>query len=105
MMQSNAMTPDWLPADQPLFCDRCLNRLHPGRGDLYIVRIEAVADPSPPEFTAEDLARDHRRELAEIAAQLEDLSAREAMDQVFRRLTIFLCGQCYRHWIENPTGR
>jgi hypothetical protein len=99
------MITDSLPSDQPLFCDRCLTRLHPGRGDLYIVRIEAVADPSPPMFTDEDLARDHRHEIAEIAAQLEDLSAREAMDQVFRRLTIFLCGPCYRHWIENPTGR
>ena len=99
------MTTESVPSDQPLLCDRCLTRLHPGRGELYMVRIEAVADPWPPEFTDEDLARDHRRELAEIAAQLEDLSAREAMDQVFRRLTIFLCGPCYRHWIENPTGR
>lgn len=91
--------------DSPLFCDRCLARLHPGRGDLYVVRIEAVSDPTPPEFTEEDLARDHEDEFARIIAQLDSLSAREAMDQVYRRLTIFLCGGCYRDWIENPTGR
>jgi hypothetical protein len=31
------------------------------------------------------------------------MSERELMDQVFRRLTIHLCGTCYRQWIEDPT--
>ncbi len=91
--------------DEPLFCDRCMVELHPGRGNLYVIKIEAIADPSPPEFTAEDLSRDHRQEFQRLVAQLETLSAREAMDQVFRRVTIFLCNACYRDWIENPTGR
>ena len=99
------MPSDLTPPGEPLFCDRCLTRLHPGRGDLFVVKIEAVADPSPPEFTAEDLARDHRQELARLVAHLETLSAQEAMDQVFRRLTIFLCNACYLEWIENPAGR
>jgi hypothetical protein len=92
-------------SDSPLFCDRCMVRLHPGRGNLYLVKIEAVADPSPPEFTAEDLQRDSRREFERLVAELESLSEREAMDQVYRCLTIFLCGRCYREWIENPTSR
>ena len=25
-------------------------------------------------------------------------------DQVYRSLTFYLCGPCYREWIENPTG-
>jgi hypothetical protein len=91
--------------DSPVFCDRCMLRLHPGRGDMYVVRIEAVADPSPPEFDDQDLQRDHRLEFAQLVAELESISSREAMDQVYRRLTIFLCGPCYRQWIENPTGR
>jgi hypothetical protein len=99
-MESESPSPDG-----PLFCDRCMVQLHAGRGNLYVVKIEAIADPSPPEFTAEDLSRDHRREFERIIAQLENLSAQEAMDQVFRRLTIFLCEACYRDWIENPTGR
>jgi hypothetical protein len=32
------------------------------------------------------------------------MSEREAMDQVFRRLTVFLCNRCYQDWIENPAG-
>ncbi len=99
------MPSDLSPPDAPLFCDRCMRQLHPGRGDLYVVKIEAIADPSPPEFTAEDLARDHRQELARLVAQLESVSAQEAMDQVFRRLTVFLCNACYLEWIENPVGR
>jgi hypothetical protein len=93
-----------IPSDEPLFCDRCMTRLYPGRGEMVEVTIEAVADPYPPVFTEEDLDRDHRQHLADLAAQLEDLSAREAMDQVFRRLTIYLCVACYQTWIENPTG-
>jgi hypothetical protein len=32
------------------------------------------------------------------------LSAQEAMDQVYRRLTIHLCATCFRSWIESPAG-
>ena len=90
--------------ESPLFCDRCHRELHPGRGDFYVVRIEAIADPTPPEFTLEDLERDHRAELARLYESLQDLSEREALEQVYRRLTIFLCNACYRTWIENPAG-
>ena len=88
----------------PLFCDRCFQELEPGRGDFYLIRIEAFADPTPPVFDEQDLRRDIRGELRELVEQLEDLSAQESMDQVHRRLTIYLCGPCYRLWIENPAG-
>jgi hypothetical protein len=71
---------------------------------FFQVTIEAVADPSPPTVTDEDMAGDLREEIERVIAQLEGLSEREAMDQVHRRLTLHLCGPCYRHWIENPTG-
>jgi hypothetical protein len=35
---------------------------------------------------------------------MKDLSPQETMDQVYRRLSVNLCGQWYRRWIENPTG-
>jgi hypothetical protein len=31
----------------PLLCARCGVELTPGKGDFYVVRIEAVADPTP----------------------------------------------------------
>ena len=88
----------------PLFCDRCQRHLEPGQGDFYVVNIEAVADPTPPTFAEEDLPIDFRAEIERLVEQLRGLSAQEAMDQVYRRLTIYLCGSCYRHWIENPAG-
>ncbi|MBV9125419.1 MAG: hypothetical protein JO112_18845 [Planctomycetes bacterium] len=88
----------------PLFCDRCGAELRPGTGNFYQIHIEAVADPTPPDIPEETSAADLGRQIQEVLAQMEDLSAQEAMDQVHRRLTLFLCLPCYRVWIENPTG-
>lgn len=88
----------------PLLCAHCAAELEPGTGTFYRVTIEAVADPTPPTLAAEDLATDIRKRIEALLRQMQDLSAQEAMDQVYRRLTLYLCGPCYREWIENPTG-
>ena len=87
-----------------MLCHRCGAEVYPGRGEFYVVRIEAVADPSPPEITDEDLKRDLRTEIERLAEQLSTLSEQEAMDQVYRRLVICLCTRCYAQWIENPAS-
>jgi hypothetical protein len=87
-----------------LVCDRCRSDVHPGRGDFYVIRIEAFADPTPPEITEEDLAQNHRREIEALLARLEGLSEEELLNQVYRRLNLILCGRCYAEWIENPVG-
>ena len=89
----------------PPRCARCSAELQPGGGDLYLVNIEAIADPYPPVFSDEDLRRDPREEIERILGDLRHLSAEEAMNQVYRRTAILLCGRCYRAWIEDPTGR
>ena len=33
---------------------------------------------------------------------MRGMTEQELMDQVYRRLTIHLCGDCYRVWIEDP---
>jgi hypothetical protein len=89
----------------PLFCARCAAELTPGAGTFYCVVIEAFADPTAPEVSDDDLdAEAIERRLAQLYEQLQDISAQEALDQVHRRLTLHLCGPCYRGWIENPTG-
>lgn len=88
----------------PTFCDKCRAELTPGKGSFYVVRIEAFADPTPPQFSEEDLRRNTRAEIERLMSQMRELSEREAMDQVYRRLTLYLCGPCYCRWIENPTG-
>jgi hypothetical protein len=93
------------PADSGAFtCRRCGAELRPGSGNFYRVTIEAVADPSPPEITAGDLATDVRSEIERLLAQMADLSEQELVAQVYRRLTLYLCSPCYRAWIEDPTG-
>jgi hypothetical protein len=88
--------------DHPLCCHRCAAELKPGKGDFYLVKIEAMADPSPPNFSEDDLRRDFKAEIRRLLHQMRDLSEREAMDQVYRRLILYLCKACYRQWIENP---
>jgi hypothetical protein len=88
----------------PVFCARCAAELEPGTGTFFRVTIEAVADPTPPAISAEELTTDIRKRIKDLLQQMQDLSAQEAMDQVYRRLTLYLCGPCYRQWIENPAG-
>jgi hypothetical protein len=88
----------------PLACTRCGATLRPGSGSFYWITIEAVADSAPPAISAEDLAADVRAQIEDVLARLEGVSEEEAMNQVYRRLTLHLCGRCYRPWIENPTG-
>jgi hypothetical protein len=90
------------PDTSVLLCARCGAELTPGKGDFYVVRIEAMADPTPPSFSAEDLGRDPRAEIERLIDQMRDLSEQELMDQVYRRLFLHLCGPCYRRWIEDP---
>jgi hypothetical protein len=97
-----AANPDHTADEGPLFCDRCLAELKPGTGTFYRINIEAVADPTPPTITAEDMENDLRQQIEDLLAQMRDVSQQEAMDQVYRRVTLFLCIACYRKWIENP---
>jgi hypothetical protein len=91
--------------ETPRCCDRCGRELHPGSGDFFIVRIDAVADPTPPSFTWEDFHRDASAEIEALLSQMRDLSEQEALDQVYRRLVIWLCNACFGQWIEDPAGR
>lgn len=91
--------------ESALFCARCSTELIPGEGAFYLVKIDAVADPNGPVVASElPSSREIRREIKKLIAQLEDVSAQEALHQVHRRLTIHLCGKCYNGWIENPAG-
>jgi hypothetical protein len=88
----------------PLLCVRCGAELAPGKGNFYVVRIEALADPTPPSFSEEDMKVDPRAEIERLIEQMRELSEQELLDQVFRRLVLYLCGPCYRQWIEDPAG-
>jgi hypothetical protein len=77
--------------------------LTPGHGDFFVIRIEAVADPSPPTFE-EDPGESLSNEINDLFEHLSQLTEQEALDQVFRRVMLYLCCTCYERWIEDPTG-
>src|SRR5262245_53469050 len=99
-----SMKTDKKTESAPLICARCAEELETGKGIFYRVFIEAVADPAPPHDPDEKQALDLREQMRKLLDQLENMSEQEAMDQVYRRLTLYLCGPCFQHWIEDPTG-
>ena len=90
--------------DVHLFCHRCGVELRPGKGNFYVVRIEAFADPTPEDISPGEEYLDPGEEIDRLIRQMHGMSERELMDQVYRLLTLHLCGPCYAAWIENPAG-
>jgi hypothetical protein len=90
--------------DVPLLCAHCGTALRPGSGNYYQVTIEAIADPTPPLFSPDDLVDDLRQKIERLLAQLQGVSEQEALAQVYLRRRLFLCAPCCRRWIENPVG-
>ena len=92
------------PNQPSLLCARCAGQLTPGKGNFYVVPIEALADPTPPSLSEDDLKQAPRAEIERLFEQMYELSERELLDHVFRRIVLYLCGPCYRQWIEDPVG-
>jgi hypothetical protein len=87
-----------------LHCKGCLKEIYPGRGDYYLVRIDAVADPQPPIITQEDLDQDTGAEIELLIRSIKGMSEQQLERQVFRQKTIYLCVACFNRWIENPVN-
>lgn len=106
-MKDRFEPPDTPPEEMPMWCYKCGREISPGDGDFYVVRIEAIADPTPPrldngfeKMTQADIDDEFNR----LLEQMKDMTEQELLDQIHRRLTIHLCRRCYEIWIENPTG-
>ena len=97
-------TPDPAPGHSPLPCSRCGARLTLGRGECYLVDVRAVADPTPPVFTGDDLSKDASREIDRLLKRLRKLSEQQLVNQVYRRKLFCLCTTCYGRWIGDPFG-
>lgn len=72
-------------------------------GELFIVRIHAIADP--------EIRLDDDRSPDELRAEIERLikeasthSETELREQVSAAREIILCNACFRTWIDDPTG-
>jgi hypothetical protein len=97
-------TPDKPISADEMLCHRCGSELTPGEGTFWIVRIDAVCDPSPPRVddaeSLESLAADYEMMIAEMS----QMSERELMDQVHRRTVLHLCTACFQTWYDAPVG-
>ena len=91
------------PEAHELICHHCGTLLTPGAGNFYIVRIEAMADPSPPLDDPAISPADFAAEWEQLLSVMREMSEQELMDQVYRRVMLHLCSTCYGRWIENPT--
>lgn len=90
-----------------LICARCLRLLWVGRGEFFVVQINAVADPSAPDLNAyeEQDTNSIRQAYEEVIGQLGEASELEANEQVARQLQIHLCNECFPDWFENPASK
>jgi hypothetical protein len=89
---------------EPILCDLCKAPLKPA--GHYVVRMDVFADPSMPETTTEELAKDDLgRTMAELMEEMKHLSEEELQDQVHRRFEFVLCGKCHRAFLANPLGK
>ena len=76
----------------------------PVQGPLFfVVNIEAYPLPETPELDSRELKGDLKAYIEQLMAEMRGLSEQELLDQVYRRLSIFLCPSCYHDWIETPT--
>jgi hypothetical protein len=86
-----------------LTCDRCGNGLLLDAPVRYEVRIEVKSGYDPMELTDEDLAN-AAKELRAAVDQVKNLSAEEAMDEVYKEFHFDLCRTCQKEFIKAPLG-
>lgn len=86
-----------------LTCDRCGNGLLLDAPVRYEVRIEVKSAYDPMELTADDLAN-AAAELKRAAEAVQNLSAEEAMDEVYREFRFDLCRTCQKQFLKAPLG-
>ena len=88
-----------------LSCDRCDRTLLVHEDVRYIVELKVYAAYDVLELTQEDLARDHKSEIARLIAEIEKRDPESLMDEVAREMKLDLCPACQRIFLKNPLGR
>ena len=93
-----------MAAHTRVICDRC-GRAIP-REAHYRVRIDVVADPSPPTMTQDDVEEaDFDRTLAQLLDEMKGATAEELEGAVARTFEFRICRPCQLRFTRNPLGR
>jgi hypothetical protein len=87
-----------------VICDLC-DRVVSPHGH-YVVKIEIFADPAMPQVSSEEMEEaDYQAAMAELLAQMKDMSADDLQDQVHRSFKFNLCRACQMRFLVNPLGK
>jgi hypothetical protein len=85
-------------------CEACGTTIE--KPDLaFRMKIELFADPTPPEFTQEDLERDYAEEMRRLIEEFESMNPRDAEDEVYEAYLFTLCAVCRKKMHEDLRQR
>lgn len=82
-------------------CDGCGKEI-PRKHLRYTVRIDVRAAYEKMEIGLADLVRDHRDEILRLIERLEDKSAQDVEETVYKHLELDLCPSCQQAFIRDP---
>jgi hypothetical protein len=83
-------------------CDRCGKGLLLDEDVRYQVHIVVQAAYDPMEITREDLQKTSSSTWKALMDRLENLTEKEAQDQIHRELQFDLCPPCQKLYLEMP---
>ena len=85
-------------------CELCGRAIPPHQH--YVVRIDVFADPSLPAVSRDDIEEaDYERRMADLLAQMKNMSAQELQDSVHWEREFKICRPCQVKFLANPLGK
>jgi len=82
-------------------CDICGKNLK--KEELrYRIKIEACAVYEQNEIHIADLIRNHQEEIIQLIKKMEEMSAEELEEQIYKKFEFDLCPNCHRAYLKNP---
>lgn len=82
-------------------CDGCGRNLK--KEELrYRVKIEVSAIYEQHEIHLSDIIRDHQQEIIQLIRKMEEMSADELEEQIYKSFVFDLCPACHREYLKNP---
>ena len=88
--------------DGEFICADCSCVLRPGEGNLHLVKIIAINDPTPEQLAEPITLEDIQAEIAEIHRRLANQSPADAMREVYSSRILHFCNTCFKRWDEDP---
>ena len=82
-------------------CDGCGAAL-PRKALRYQVTIDVRAAYDTLEVSLWELVRDHRQEMAELVARMNETETKELEEQVYKKMVLDLCPACQKRFVRNP---